>query len=101
MICGDESEETIMTEQSPSRDGVLEHWVNDLATVLNVDPSLVNLSQLLDVARDAAHSVTRTAAPIATFLVGVAAAQQGGTREAVDAAANKAQQQAKEYVEDR
>jgi hypothetical protein len=86
-----ESAESIMTEENQNRDSVLEDWVNDLAKTLNVDPRLANIPLLLDVARDAAHNVTRTAAPVATFLVGLIAAQRGGTPEAVSQAAQKVQ----------
>jgi hypothetical protein len=83
-----------MTQESNSRDGVLEDWVNDLARTLGIDPELADIPLLLDVARDAAHNVARTAAPVTTFLVGFAAAQRGGTPEAVSDAAKQAQQQA-------
>ena len=42
--------------------------------------------QMLDVARDAAHNVMRPGAPIATFMVGYAAATRGGGPEAIAAA---------------
>ena len=89
-----ERSEPTTSEENPSRDSVLEDWVNDLARTLNVDPSLADIPLLLDVAREAAHNVTRTAAPIATFLVGLAASQHGSTPEAVSEAAKKVQQRA-------
>ena len=52
----------------------LEEWVSELAEVLGVDPGEVDVNALLDVARDAAHGVTRPAAPLATYLVGYAVA---------------------------
>ena len=49
-------------------------------------PDDVDVTALLDLARDAAHSIDRTAAPVTTFVVGYAAAQRGGGTEAVGAA---------------
>ena len=51
----------------------LDTWVTRLASELGVDPAAVDTSLLLDVARDAAHAVARPAAPLTTFLVGLAA----------------------------
>ena len=42
---------------------------------------------LLDLARDAADGVARPAAPLTTFLVGLAAGHDGGDAEAIAAAA--------------
>jgi hypothetical protein len=82
-----------MNEQSQAGDEqVLDNWVADLAGVLGLDPSSTDVGLLLDVARDAAHNVARTAAPLTTFLVGLAAGQRGGTTEAVVVAANQARQ---------
>ncbi len=71
---------------------VLDEWVAALAGELDVDPEAVDLRLLLDVARDAAHSVDRPAAPLTTFLVGYAAGLHGGGTEKVAAAALAAQQ---------
>jgi len=80
-----------MAEENQGSESALENWVSDIARKLDVDPRLVDIPLLLDVARDAAHNVTRTAAPVATFLVGMAAAQHGGTRHAVIEAAKQVQ----------
>lgn len=69
----------------------LDAWVTELAAGLGVDPSAVDTALLLDVARDAAHGVARPAAPLTTFLVGLAAGRQGGGADAVRAAAQTAQ----------
>ena len=54
-------------------------------------PIIVSLPRHdLDLARDAAHSVARPAAPLTTFLIGYAAAQRGGTPEDVAQAAREA-----------
>ena len=62
----------------------LDGWVAELATELGLDPGLVERTALLDLARDAAHGVARPAAPLTTFLVGLAAGRAGG--EATDVA---------------
>lgn len=51
----------------------LDAWVAALCDELGLDTTEVDVENLLDVARDAAHSVTRPAAPLTTFLVGYAA----------------------------
>jgi hypothetical protein len=69
----------------------LQAWVSKLSAALDLEPSSVDIALLLDVARDAAHGVARPAAPITTFLVGLAAGQQGGSAEAIAGAASIAQ----------
>ena len=48
-------------------------WVNAVSAELGL-PEDVNVDVILDVARVAAHSVERPAAPVTTFLLGVAVA---------------------------
>jgi len=55
----------------------IEQWVDGLANELDLDIEQLDVQALLDVARDAAHSVVRPAAPLATFLVGYAAGRRG------------------------
>ena len=62
-------------------------WVDELAAALDVDASAVDRDLLLDVARDAAHGVARPAAPLTTFLVGLAAGRAGGSAQDIAAAA--------------
>jgi len=69
----------------------LDDWVTRLATELGVDPAAVDVTLLLDVARDAAHAVARPAAPLTTFLVGLAAGARGGSAEDIRQAAETAQ----------
>jgi hypothetical protein len=69
---------------------VIEEWVQSLCQVMGVPPAEVDVTALLDLARDAAHSIDRTAAPITTFVVGYAAALRGGGAEAVGAATTEA-----------
>ena len=51
-------------------------WINAVCEQLNLPPD-VNVDVILDVARVAAHNVERPAAPVTTFLLGLAVA--GGT----------------------
>ncbi len=69
----------------------LDAWIGELAAALGVDAAAVDRDLLLDVARDAAHAVARPAAPLTTFLVGLAAGRAGGDDDAVRAAAATAQ----------
>jgi Domain of unknown function (DUF6457) len=69
----------------------LDGWLAELAAALDVDLSAVDRDLVLDLARDAAHGVARPAAPLTTFLVGLAAGQRGATSETVAAAAADAQ----------
>ncbi|MER6156815.1 NTP transferase domain-containing protein [Streptomyces sp. NPDC001868] len=68
---------------------VLDEWISVVKDELGIDLD-VDITELLDLARDAAHSVARPAAPLTTFLVGYAAARAGGGPEAVTEAARKA-----------
>lgn len=67
-------------------------WVAELAAALGVDASVVDLDLVLDLARDAAHGVARPAAPLTTFLVGLAAGRDGATADAIRDAAEVARQ---------
>jgi len=75
----------------------LDGWITELAAALGLDPAVVDRDLLLDVARDAAHGIARPAAPLTTFLVGLAAGRQGGTGADVRAAAELAQRLALEH----
>jgi hypothetical protein len=57
----------------------LDAWVAELCTALGLDPSVVDRGALLDLARDAAHGVARPAAPLTTFVAGLAAGTHGGS----------------------
>ncbi|QIM18860.1 hypothetical protein G7066_10160 [Leucobacter coleopterorum] len=50
----------------------LDSWLAAAAAELGLDPEAVNIATLLDVARDVAHDVARPAAPLTTFLLGIA-----------------------------
>jgi len=64
---------------------MLTDWTAALAAELGIDDP-VDVPALLDLARDAAHHVERPAAPVTTFLVGLAAGRAGGTAQDVAAA---------------
>ncbi|MGK5632186.1 NTP transferase domain-containing protein [Streptomyces sp. URMC 123] len=68
---------------------VLDEWIAAVKAELAIDVD-VDAAALLDLARDAAHGVTRPAAPLTTFLVGYAAGRAGGDLEDIDAAVRKA-----------
>jgi Domain of unknown function (DUF6457) len=50
----------------------LDNWTAAACTDLGIDPAAVDVRQILDLARDAAHQVDRPAAPITAYLLGVA-----------------------------
>jgi hypothetical protein len=68
----------------------LEDWVATVAAELGIRELEVDTEQVLDLASVAAHTVVRPAAPLTTFVAGLAAGLAGGSetdiREAVDAA---------------
>lgn len=67
--------------------GVSADWVAELQHELGIDLSL-DVMDLLELARVAAHEVARPAAPLTTFLVGYAAGAKGGSVAAVQEAAD-------------
>lgn len=50
----------------------LEAWLAAAAEALHLDPAEVSIATVLDLARDVAHGVARPAAPLTTFLLGLA-----------------------------
>ena len=67
----------------------LDDWLTQLSAELGVDDVELDhktVKVLLDLARDAAHGVERVAAPLTTFLVGVAVGRgQSAAAAAADA----------------
>jgi hypothetical protein len=49
-------------------------WVANLTSALGVDPALVDVDRILDLASDVAHGVARPAVPVSLFVAGLAAA---------------------------
>jgi len=88
-----------MPEQPRDAASSLETWVAELAAELGV-PELtgLDLATVLDLARDAAHSVARPAAPLTTFLVGYAAARGGGSPREIRRLAALASRRAQEWA---
>ena len=66
----------------------LHDWIDELCDVLDIEVEL-DEALILDVARDAAHSVERKAAPISTFLLGYAAAGVGGDQAEMERLAGR------------
>jgi hypothetical protein len=62
---------------------VLENWTATVCEALNLDPAAVDQALLLDLTRDVAHGVARPAAPLTSFLVGLAAGRDGGSLDDV------------------
>jgi hypothetical protein len=68
-----------MTEaQHPA---VLDEWVAEAAPSLGIDPSEVPIGTVLELARRAAHGVARPAAPVTTFLLGLAVGSGRSTED--------------------
>lgn len=61
-----------MTEQEEIT-AVLKSWSEELVSGLNVPELVVDVTAILDLASDAAHTVLRPAAPLSTFVAGYAA----------------------------
>ena len=59
----------------------MDEWILNIAAVLGLETD-VDSEAILDVARDAAHLVMRPAAPVTTYLLGVAVARGMDVREA-------------------
>ena len=78
----------------------LEEWTRALARELDLDTA-VDVRRMLDVARVAAHSVDRPAAPLTTYLVGYAAGLRGGSPEVVAAASERANALAEQWAASR
>ena len=62
---------------------VLASWVADVGRELGLDLE-VEIDALLDIAGDAAHAVVRPAAPLTTFLVGVAVGRGARLEDALE-----------------
>ncbi|MGZ4428029.1 MAG: DUF6457 domain-containing protein [Nocardioidaceae bacterium] len=74
----------------------LHDWIDELCDALDLEVE-IDEGLILDLAREAAHSVERVAAPISTYLLGYAAALQGGSPETVEELAGKAMALAEQF----
>jgi hypothetical protein len=62
----------------------LDEWTAYVSAALGVPPEALDRDLVLDLARDSAHRVARPAAPLTTYLAGVAVGR-GATPADVDA----------------
>jgi hypothetical protein len=64
---------------------VLEEWLTEASARLGLDEGTgaAYRDLVLDLARDVAHGVARPAAPLTTFLLGLAAGRAGGAAQDV------------------
>jgi len=58
-----------------ARVNTLQAWTEAACAELGLDPTAADVRTVLDLARDAAHQVERPAAPLTTFLLGLAVGQ--------------------------
>lgn len=68
----------------------LHDWIDELCDVLDVETE-VDEALVLDLARAAAHNVERPAAPVTTYLLGLAAGSRRADPETIELLAGKAQ----------
>ena len=68
----------------------LHDWIDELCDTLDLEAE-VDEALVLDLARVAAHNVERPAAPITTYLLGLAAGQGSASPERIERLAAKAQ----------
>ncbi|MFT4009226.1 MAG: DUF6457 domain-containing protein [Nocardioidaceae bacterium] len=76
----------------------LHDWIDELCDALDIECEL-DEALVLDVAKDAAHNVYRPAAPLTTFLLGYALAEQGGSPETLERLAAAASALAEKFGE--
>jgi Domain of unknown function (DUF6457) len=60
----------------------VDDWVAAACAELGIDPALIDVRLVLDLARVAAHQVERPAAPLTTYLLGLAVASGQSADEA-------------------
>ncbi|HEX5860337.1 MAG TPA: DUF6457 domain-containing protein [Nocardioides sp.] len=68
----------------------LHDWIDELCDVLDIETE-VDEGLILDLARTSAHQVERVAAPVTTYLLGVAAGEKGADPAGVEGLAARAQ----------
>lgn len=72
------------------RDALLAEWTQKLLTAFEIAEIEVDIHAVLNVAGVAAHSVVRPAAPLTTFIAGLAAGLAAGSGQTNEATAMKA-----------
>jgi hypothetical protein len=50
----------------------LDSWTSAACADLGINPDAVDVREILDIARDAAHQIERPAAPVTAYLLGLA-----------------------------
>ena len=68
---------------------VLDEFTKTVTRALGLDENALDRDLVLELTKDVAHNVARPAAPLAAFLVGLAAGKAGGGPDEVRAAATK------------
>ncbi len=77
-----------MTSSSNSHPAILDEWLAVVADNFGLEATEVSIPQILNVAADVAHSVARPAAPLSTFLLGLALGKSAGATSLDDLAKN-------------
>lgn len=72
-----------MSERNAIPEGLTE-WVDTLRGRFGLAPEDVPIESILALATDAAHGVTRPAAPVSAFIAGLVAGRTGGDAVAID-----------------
>lgn len=75
----------------------LEDWTTAVVAALGLPAESVDRDLVLDLARDVAHGVARPAAPLTTYLVGLAAGRAGGEAQTARALADRVAALAREW----
>jgi hypothetical protein len=70
-----------------SQDETLEEWCRALLQAYELEDVQIDVNAILSLAGVAAHTVVRPAAPLTTFIAGLAAGIAAGSGQASDAAA--------------
>ncbi|MFJ3664529.1 DUF6457 domain-containing protein [Streptomyces sp. NPDC090119] len=78
----------------------MHEWIAAAKSELGIDLD-VDVAGLLDMTKVVAHEVARPAAPLTSFLVGYAAALQGGGADAVSEANRKVTELAEQWAAER
>lgn len=86
-----------MAEASHLPPQALDTWLAAAAAELGLDADTVEIATVLDVARDVAHGVARPAAPLSTFLLGIAVGQADDPRAALEQYAKRVTELAKTW----
>lgn len=73
-----------------NHDEVLQAWLEKLLEAFEIADIEVDTHAVLNLAGVAAHSIVRPAAPLTTFVAGLAAGLAAGSGQATEAAAMKA-----------